>query len=75
MSDRVAEGLAELERLRLVVSIDGGGARGGLDGVWGGAEERKWRVNVPKEFVQELGARYEREGVASLLRDFELVER
>ena len=77
--DRVAREVAELERLRLVVSTDGAGASGGfgtraLDDV--GGEERRWRVNVPRGFVEDLGGRYEGvvEGVGGLVREFELVE-
>lgn len=76
VADRVAGVVADLERLRLLVSSEGGGR--GLDdgGAGGGGEERKWRVNVPRGFVEDLGGRFEgvMEGVGGLVREFELVE-
>lgn len=73
--DKVVMALAELERLRLVVPADGGGRTGENDGGGGVLhEERRWKVNVPRGFVEELGNMYQKEGLAGLLREFELVD-
>lgn len=74
--DRVAKEVAELEKLRLLVpSADGGGGGYGtraLDDAVG--QERRWRINVPRGFVEDLGEAYEKEGVAGLMREYELFE-
>ena len=76
--DKVGREIAELERLRLIVATDGAGAGGtfGTRALLGddGGEEKRWRVNVPRAFVEEMGAKYQREGVSGLIREFELVE-
>lgn len=74
--DKVCTHLAELQRLRLVVPADGagGGGSGGTRAMDDSGEERRWRVNVPKAFVEDLGDRFVREGVGGLVREFELVE-
>lgn len=81
--DRVGREIAELERLRLIVpAADGGaGGSGGLGtralvGDEAGAEEKRWRVNVPRAFVEELAGHHESEvqGVGGLVREFELLE-
>ncbi|KAF7503787.1 hypothetical protein GJ744_003279 [Endocarpon pusillum] len=84
VADRVGRELAELERLRLIVPAAEGGAAGGggglgtraLVGDEAGAEEKRWRVNVPRAFVEELAGHYESQvqGVAGLVREFELLE-
>lgn len=80
MVDRVGREVAELERLRLIVSADGAvGWRGGGYGTRAlddGGEEKRWRVNVPRGFVEEMGSKHRREGwdVGGLIREFELVE-
>jgi origin recognition complex subunit 5 len=77
--DRVGREVAELERLRLLVPADGVGG-GGLGGYGtralgdDGGEERRWRVNVPRGFVEDLGGRYAREGLGGMIREFELLE-
>lgn len=81
--DRAGSEVAQLAGLRLLVSADaatGGGAMGLGTRALGeeGGEEKRWRVNVPRGFVEELGGRFEDErervGVGGLLREFELVE-
>ncbi len=85
--DRVGREVAELERLRLIVPAAEGGHGGhgaglgglgtrGLVGDEAGGEEKRWRANVPKKFVEDLAGHYEREvqGVGGLVREFELLE-
>jgi origin recognition complex subunit 5 len=74
--DRISSAVAELERLRLLVSSDssGGGSGTRTLGDDAGGEERRWRVNVPRGFVEELGGWYERDGVSGVVREFELLE-
>ncbi|ERF76645.1 hypothetical protein EPUS_04465 [Endocarpon pusillum Z07020] len=85
VTDRVGREIAELERLRLIVPAAEGGAGAGSGGGVGtralvgdeaGAEEKRWRVNVPRAFVEELAAHYESEvqGVGGLVREFELLD-
>ena len=49
-SDRTARELAELERLRLVVSTSAAETRSAADG----DDERKWRINVSRDVVDGL---------------------
>ncbi len=70
--DKVCRHLAELERLRLVILADGAGGTRAMDD---SGEERRWRVNVPRGWVEDLGNMYTSEGVGGLVREFELLER
>lgn len=49
ISDRVYRHLAELERLRLVISANGSA---GYD------DEEKWRVNVSREWVEDMAGEW-----------------
>jgi Origin recognition complex (ORC) subunit 5 C-terminus len=61
VADRIAAEVAELERLRLLVRADAGTTTRGFGAAedhGGAGEEARWRVNVPRAFVEALAGRF-----------------